>query len=146
MEMDSSSIDRRTFVRTLPVVGAVGVAAVQTACGGLPYVPATPLGSQLRINAGDMGPLGRAFVAVPGSDRPVFLHRTAEGAYVAVLAECTHRRCLPEPAGDRLVCPCHGSEYTLSGEVVEGPAERDLPRFEVREEDAVLVIELGERS
>lgn len=138
-------MNRRAFVRTLPVAGVVGLGALQAGCGGLPYVPATPVGNQLRIRAADMGPSGTAFVAVPGGDRPIFLHRRTDGAWVAVLAECTHRRCVPEPAGDRLVCPCHGSEYTLSGEVVEGPAERDLPRFDVREEEAVLVIDLEGR-
>ena len=144
-------MDRRAFVRSLPVVGALSLGAMQSGCGGLPYVPATPVGDELHVRVADLGAGGSAFVNVPGGVRPIFIHRSDRGPYVAVLAECTHRQCVPEPAGDRLVCPCHGSEYTLDGEVVEGPAERDLPRFDVREEgagpqDRVLIIELGGAS
>jgi Rieske Fe-S protein len=44
--------------------------------------------------------------------------------------------------GDRLVCPCHGSEYDLLGRVLEGPAERPLTRFPVSVEGDDLVIVL----
>ncbi len=90
-----------------------------------------------------MEPEGAGYVAAPGLDRPIYVHRTAQGSYSAVLAECTHRRCIPEPAGDRLVCPCHGSEFTLAGTVLEGPAERDLPTFGVEVRGPLLVIETG---
>jgi Rieske Fe-S protein len=43
---------------------------------------------------------------------------------------------------DRLVCPCHGSEFSFEGQVLEGPAERPLRRYEVGEEGNALIIHL----
>ena len=140
---DSQPMNRRGFIRVLPVVASGGMGLFQSGCSGLPYLRGTPVGTRVRIDAADLGASARAFVEVPGRDRPLFVHRTEDASYVAVLAECTHRRCTPEPEGDRLVCPCHGSEYTLSGELLEGPAERDLPRFPVAEDGLRLLIDLG---
>ncbi|HYW95702.1 MAG TPA: ubiquinol-cytochrome c reductase iron-sulfur subunit [Bacteroidales bacterium] len=42
-------------------------------------------------------------------------------------AHCTHLGCIiDQTEGDRLVCPCHGSEYDLNGDVVKGPAYKSL--------------------
>ncbi|MDH3223649.1 MAG: Rieske (2Fe-2S) protein, partial [Gemmatimonadota bacterium] len=112
-------------------------------CGGLHYVAARTEGSRLEIEVAELEPGGAGYVAAPGLDRPIYVHRTARGSYAAFLAECTHRRCIPEPAGERLVCPCHGSEFTLAGQVLEGPAERDLPTFRVEAQGPLLIIETG---
>jgi Rieske Fe-S protein len=81
-----------------------------------------------------------AFVQAPGMDRPVFLHRDGRGELVAVLASCTHQGCQPEPVGERLVCPCHGSEFSFTGALLQGPADRPLERFEVSEVDGEIVV------
>ena len=42
-------------------------------------------------------------------------------------AHCTHLGCkINETENDRLVCPCHGSEYDFSGKIVKGPAYKNL--------------------
>jgi len=42
-------------------------------------------------------------------------------------AHCTHLGCkIDKMQGDRFVCPCHGSEYDLNGNVIKGPAHRNL--------------------
>jgi len=53
-----------------------------------------------------------------------------------------HRGCQVEPVADRLVCPCHGSEYTRAGAVLKGPTQRPLRRFPVTVEADAIVIEL----
>jgi Rieske Fe-S protein len=53
-------------------------------------------------------------------------------ALFAVSAICTHRKCKLETKPDRtFYCPCHGSTFDPDGKVTEGPAQRDLPVFEV---------------
>ena len=68
----------------------------------------------------DVAELPRAF-----PQARVFLCADAEGLY-ALDAVCTHLGCTTEAASDGFRCPCHGSRYDASGEVVAGPAPRAL--------------------
>lgn len=131
-------------MRRLPVVSA-GFAACASAaslsgCAGVPYVVPRPTPGGLAVPASALGADGGTFVQAPGMERPIHLRRDASGAVLAVLASCTHRGCQPEPLGDRLVCPCHGSEFSFAGEVLQGPAERPLVRYEVIEEGGELLV------
>ena len=60
--------------------------------------------------------------------------RTAEDAFVAVSALCTHRSCVVGYSKTRndIVCPCHGSTFALSGAVTRGPATLPLRSYETR--------------
>ncbi len=40
--------------------------------------------------------------------------------------ECTHLGCRIHGGGQGYVCPCHGSEFSPSGQVTRGPATRHL--------------------
>lgn len=122
---------RRTFVRRLPGLGAAAHLLASTGCAGFNYARGTVRGDRIVVRRADLADTDYALVETAGWDRPVYLHRDESGSFTAVLAECTHRRCQPEPAGDRLICPCHGSEFSHDGEVLGGPADRPLPRFEV---------------
>ena len=62
-------------------------------------------------------------------------YRHPDGRVEAVGLTCTHLGCAVrwnavETTWD---CPCHGSRFSTSGRVLEGPAVRDLPRVEVDE-------------
>nr|WP_319270644.1 Rieske (2Fe-2S) protein [uncultured Draconibacterium sp.] len=42
-------------------------------------------------------------------------------------SHCSHLGCkIDKVANGKLVCPCHGSEYDLSGNVIKGPAYKNL--------------------
>lgn len=42
-------------------------------------------------------------------------------------SHCTHLGCtINQTENNRLVCPCHGSEYDLNGNVLKGPAYKSL--------------------
>ncbi|RIJ49357.1 Rieske (2Fe-2S) protein [Maribellus luteus] len=52
---------------------------------------------------------------------------TKNNATTVFSAHCTHLGCkIDKTEGDRLVCPCHGSEYDLQGNVIKGPAYKNL--------------------
>jgi Rieske Fe-S protein len=57
-----------------------------------------------------------------------------------VSTRCGHRGCQVEPAAAKLVCPCHGSEYTLDGTILQGPTLRPLERYRVTVDGAAAII------
>jgi len=81
-------------------------------------------------------------------ERPVYVRRLRSGGLSAVLASCTHQGCQPEPVADRLVCPCHGSEFSFEGRVLKGPASIPLTRYEVSLVDGEIIVwlERGRRE
>ena len=66
------------------------------------------------------------------NEQRVWIIRTPSGFY-AMWARCTHLGCTPNWWGDqnRFKCPCHGSNYTLGGDVIAGPAPMPLWRAKV---------------
>ncbi|MBI1308351.1 MAG: ubiquinol-cytochrome c reductase iron-sulfur subunit [Proteobacteria bacterium] len=54
--------------------------------------------------------------------------RTQKPDWLVVLGICTHLGCVPMRGGaeDGWRCPCHGSQYDMSGRVIQGPAGKNL--------------------
>jgi cytochrome b6-f complex iron-sulfur subunit len=120
---------------------ALGVAAVSLGgCAGARYVVPRVSAGRLSIARAELDQEGQAFLQAPGMQRPIYLRRLDTGEVTAVLAQCTHQGCQPEPVADRLACPCHGSEFAFDGRVLQGPAERPLTRYVVTEEGFDLVV------
>jgi cytochrome b6-f complex iron-sulfur subunit len=53
---------------------------------------------------------------------------------------CTHLGCTVNVTTRELICPCHGSIFGRSGEVVKGPADRPLARLAVEEHGQFIVV------
>jgi glycine/D-amino acid oxidase-like deaminating enzyme/nitrite reductase/ring-hydroxylating ferredoxin subunit len=73
--------------------------------------------------------LGRgeaAIMKIGGSDIAAF--KDEQGQVHAVAAACTHMGCIVgwNETDRTWDCPCHGSRFELSGEVIHGPATRPL--------------------
>ena len=131
---------RRDFV-------VLGVSALSLGgCAGVRYVAPRASAGRLTVARADLGQDGQAFLQSPEMHRPIYVRRLESGQLVAVLASCTHQGCQPEPVVDRLACPCHGSEFSFEGLVLQGPAERPLTRYEVTEEGDDLVVWLEGRG
>ncbi|PSM47035.1 UDP-galactopyranose mutase [Chroococcidiopsis sp. CCALA 051] len=61
----------------------------------------------------------------------------------AISLTCTHQGCTVQLAEDgKFHCPCHGAVYDRQGKVLKGPAQRDLPRFQVvkQQEDRLQLV------
>ena len=73
---------------------------------------------------------------------PVFIYRNEAGKLFASLLICPHKNCEVTPAGKVLVCPCHGSEFSLEGKLQKAPAEKDLFHYQVEEnaEEIFLIL------
>jgi Rieske Fe-S protein len=57
-------------------------------------------------------------------------YRDDSGDLQSLSARCTHLGCIVRFNGAERTwdCPCHGSRFAVTGEVIEGPAVRALPR------------------
>lgn len=119
-------MDRRTFVLSCAAVPFVG------GCVRYHFVHGTLDEGRVVVARRLLQGHPYALVETPSLTFPIFLHEATPGEFTAVLTRCMHRGCTVEPADDRLVCPCHGSEYTNTGEVLKGPTEKPLITFAVR--------------
>ncbi len=84
-------------------------------------------------------PVGQA-VSATLDGKPIIVAQPAAGQAVAFSAICTHMGCTVAPKGAELDCPCHGSRYNaLTGEVIQGPAPKPLPKITVTINDGQVV-------
>jgi cytochrome b6-f complex iron-sulfur subunit len=80
-----------------------------------------------------------------GLTLPLAVTRLSDTMVVAVTRICTHMGCtvgLPSAPGRTLDCPCHGSRFLVTGQVVNGPAARALASFPTMIEGNQVVITL----
>jgi cytochrome b6-f complex iron-sulfur subunit len=70
----------------------------------------------------------------------------SQGELFALSQACPHLACrVPYCEGSgRFQCPCHGSEFTLAGEWINGPAPRGLDRYPLQIRDGVVVVDTRE--
>jgi cytochrome b6-f complex iron-sulfur subunit len=64
--------------------------------------------------------------------------------FVALSAICTHQGCTVgyNPVANDIECPCHGSVYSTSGSVTNGPAPSPLHSYQVTQTDNIITINL----
>ena len=61
-------------------------------------------------------------------------------------AICPHRDCRNIAFSSGFRCPCHGSTFTMDGNVTRGPARSDLPRIEMEQNpQGRLIVHLERR-
>jgi cytochrome b6-f complex iron-sulfur subunit len=129
--MSEEKVSRRDFLNL--VWGAAGALAItEFSLVGLRFL--SP-----RKTEGEFGGtfnLGPADQYPPGSITSVeagrfYLVRLEDNGLAAVYRRCTHLGCaVPyDPAVGSFVCPCHGSQFTPEGDVLNPPAPRPLDLF-----------------
>jgi len=76
----------------------------------------------------------------------VIVVRTATGnatsSFVALSLICTHQQCTVNyDSGDNdFKCPCHGSQYSITGAVTQGPATAALAKYTITINNNVLTV------
>lgn len=136
-------MNRRRFLQSAGGACCAATTLGLVGCAGFHYITAVPTGSDLRVRRAEVEARPYVLVEEPVGGLPILVRRSGPGAFEALLLQCTHRSCALEVAPGRLVCPCHGSEFSLAGEVLEGPADRPLGRYVVTAGPDELVIHLG---
>lgn len=78
-------------------------------------------------------PVGSAVVVKNAKGESVVVAQPTAGTVVGFSASCTHQGVTVAVDGKQLVCPRHGSRFqTSDGTVLNGPAEKSLPKFAVK--------------
>jgi nucleotide-binding universal stress UspA family protein len=122
----------------LVVVGNRGLAGAKAAIlGSVPrdiaeYAPCDVLVARpIAQNLDEILP-GEGGIVATG-DHKVAVYRDPKGNIVTIAAKCTHMGCTVKwnAAEKTWDCPCHGSRYAPTGEVINGPAERALAPTEL---------------
>ena len=78
--------------------------------------------------------------------KPVMIARWPDVNNVVVFnTTCTHLGCsVPwDEEKNQFVCPCHGSTFSLNGEVLTAPAPRPLDIYSVRIENGVVMVDIS---
>ena len=75
-----------------------------------------------------------------------YLARLDDGGFLAMSRYCTHLGCaIPwVEKENRFVCPCHSSEFEITGEVANPPAARSLDLYQVRIENNILKVDTSQ--
>ena len=87
---------------------------------------------------------GAAFVNYQSGS--VLVDRANSDSFNALSSTCTHQGCTVnnfDPSTKQFICPCHGSQYNLSGQVVIGPAKAPLTSFQNTFSNNQLIIDLN---
>jgi len=160
MASEASGASRREFLRTASasaVMAVLGISVTRCSDDGNPVGPDSPEeeppddspsgitidGNQVIVdltadatqdltNAGGFLLIGQADIMAINVD----------GAAIrAFTSICTHEQCtINSFANDTFTCPCHGSEFNTSGEVLQGPAPDPLTEYDVtRSGDTVTI-------
>ncbi len=131
----SDKISRRDFIKR-SAVGVIAGGAILSSLD-LTALANSPAARGVFKNAGDDTVVkladNAALTKVGGSVKindELMLIRKSESTFIAVKTICTHKGCDVELEGDKFVCPCHGSEFTIDGVVTQGPATKNLKIFE----------------
>src|SRR5688500_10447916 len=129
MSPDALAVDRRQFVQACACTLA---AWAMTGCASLMTRRVTPVDGRIELALArypELTEAGGTLTLLPdGYSDPIYVLAQDDGAFAALSPICTHLGCTVELAGERLVCPCHGSTYSRTGTVLQGPAERPLGR------------------
>ena len=75
----------------------------------------------------------------------LYLCRLEDGGFLALSRKCTHLGCtVPWVAKEsRFACPCHGSAFDITGDIIESPAPRALDMYPLFIENEIVKVDLS---
>ncbi|HEY3712546.1 MAG TPA: Rieske (2Fe-2S) protein [Amycolatopsis sp.] len=129
---------RRSVLTTGAAVAGAAVGTVAlAACGGGSGTSAETSKPGRKVIALTEVPVGQAKSAKTPDGQDVIVAQPTAGTVACFSAVCTHQGCtVNAPSGGELHCPCHGSVFdALTGAVKKGPADKPLPKVNVKVEN-----------
>ncbi len=140
---------RREFIKTISkTTAAIGssllLVQLLQSCTAIRYVPSKIEGNQIRVNKTEFIEQQFVIVTSKGLPAPIYVVKDKkEETYEAFIMTCTHLGCELKPTGSFLTCACHGSEFSNHGKVLQGPATKALPAYQIVVNEEEIIIELN---
>ena len=144
-EPQSGNVSRRDILKvTWAGLGALASAEI----GGLALAYTQPrlvegeYGSLINVGAVDDFPPGSVTYVPSGR---FYLSRLQDGGFLAIYQRCTHLGCNAPWVQEQnaFICPCHNSQFTPEGDVLNPPAPRPLDLFPITIESGSVIVNTG---
>jgi Rieske Fe-S protein len=144
-------MNRREFTKTcLSCVAIVGLAPLASACQSTHYATGIMESNGISVPKSEFKFVKnnqeqtRSYIIVRNDalQFPIYVYRFSDNEYSAVLMQCTHQGNELSASGDHLTCSAHGSEFNNKGNVVQGPAAKNLRSFGVQTLNEKIFIDL----
>jgi Rieske Fe-S protein len=157
-QRNEEPFSRRTFcLHACQAASCLALGSLAQACGGVSGGSSPSNVPQLSLVNGNVS--GRTVVVQIDSSSPLaavggaamvrssggafLVARTGQDSFSALTTICTHQTCtITGFDSTNYVCPCHGSRFTTTGRVVNGPANAPLRSFATQFSNNVLTISL----
>ena len=134
-------MDRKIFIKNcaFACLGSAPMAALLQSCLSTSILNGKIAGDNLVVPISDFEMKSgnetryRKYLVVQNDllQYPICLYRHNENEYTALWMRCTHQGTELQVFGDKLQCPAHGSEFTSTGNVQNGPAGMQLRTFPI---------------
>ncbi|KHJ39411.1 cytochrome b6-f complex iron-sulfur subunit 1 [Pedobacter glucosidilyticus] len=134
-KQDATQVSRRDFAKFLTLVSGGLMVGSGLVAGKAYLMPKEKPKGEHFICKKDEIPLGGTWpFVIKGSTIPYILIHLESGEFRAYEQKCTHLSCsvFYAPGTGKIECPCHKGFFdALTGEVLQGPPPRALPKLEV---------------
>ncbi len=146
-------MERKKFIKACcyTAIGIPMFASVLQSCNAIYYASVQNYAGRLVISKSEFWEVKKnernkrpfVFIKARNLNFPICIYNIKEDNYLATLLKCTHKGCELNVGGGIYSCPCHGSEFSMSGKLLEGPADRDLRTFKTDTDDENIYIFLS---
>ncbi|HET8573772.1 MAG TPA: Rieske (2Fe-2S) protein [Edaphocola sp.] len=147
-------MDRRSFLKgsckacLLMSAGMMLGASFLEGCAGLggSVLKASAVGGKIRLPVSDFAMQKTRLVRVSDYEYDIAVREISEGNFLALLMKCTHAGQPLTKTGSGFYCTLHGSRFSPTGIVENGPASQPLAHLPVVMESGQLVLTLIDPS
>lgn len=121
---------------------------VKTATSAPTITPNAVVDGKVNIPVDDFKELNSRIIEVSSAGPMVtkitlLVNKNPDGTYTAFEYICPHERGPLVKEGDKLVCPWHNSQFTLNGDLIQGPAKTGLTKYPVTVEKGNVVVKVS---
>ena len=127
----------------LSLVGTFPLTMLQS-CVSLPMIRTSTTEKNIVVSKTKL-PLDKKIFILRSDDLQydVLLVKNDDNTYYALYMQCTHQDNALTANDKGLMCNAHGSTFDLQGKVTNGPATQMLSKYEVRDNNENLIINLS---